>query len=125
MRSLCPVLMPVPVFFAPLYHSLISKKVQCAITVQTSINVCLDDSKLCALHWNTCIYIQHTHIRIYINKSHCLSVCLFALRNLRGLKLYYHEIWNVGPISDQRPHRLIRIFIFGRGPFLWARTPFF
>ena len=54
-----------------------------------------------------------------------LSVCLSAPRNLRGLKSYDHEIWHVGPLSDRKPLRSIRIFIFGRGTFLWARTPFF
>ena len=60
----------------------------------------------------------------------CLSVCLcVCLRhvesNLQGLKSYDHEIWNEGPLRDRKPLHSIRIFIFGRGTFLWARTPFF
>ena len=55
----------------------------------------------------------------------CYIVCLFAPRNLRGLKSYDHEIWHVGPLSDRKPQCSIRILIFGRKPVLWAQTPFF
>ena len=37
-------------------------------------------------------------------------------RNLRGLKSYDHEIWHVGPLSDRKTLRSIRILIFGRKP---------
>merc|ERR1711947_7405 len=48
-------------------------------------------------------------------------LCIF----LYSLKLYDHEIWHVGPLSDRKPQCLFRILIFGRKPVLWAQTPFF
>ena len=42
-----------------------------------------------------------------INKSHCLSVCLFVClsvhSNLRGLSSYDHEIWHVECRSSKGP----------------------
>ena len=55
----------------------------------------------------------------------CVCVCVFGAPNLRGLNSYDHEIWHVGPRSDRKPLRSIRILIFGLGPFFWAQTPFF
>ena len=54
-----------------------------------------------------------------------LSVCLFVPSNLRGLNSYDDEIWHVGPLSDQKTLRSIRILIFGLGPIFWARNPIF
>ena len=52
-----------------------------------------------------------------------MFVCLSAPRNLRGLKSYDHEIWHVGPLSDRKTLRSIRILIFGRKHVLWGFAP--
>ena len=57
--------------------------------------------------------------------SVCLFVCLFVVSNLRGLNSYDDEIWHVGPLSDRKPLRSIRILIFGLGPIFLARNPIF
>ena len=51
---------------------------------------------------------------------------VFDLFNTVGRpKFFVHEIWHVGPLTDRKPLRSIRILIFGLGPFFGARTPFF
>ena len=54
----------------------------------------------------------------------CLSICLSVPSNLRGLNSYDDEIWHVGPPSDQKTFRSIRILIFGLGPFFGPKTRF-
>ena len=56
--------------------------------------------------------------------SVCLSVCMSVPSNLRGLNSYDDEIWHVGPLSDQKTLRSIRILIFGLGPFFGPKTRF-
>ena len=57
--------------------------------------------------------------------SVCLSVCMSVPSNLRGLNSYDDEIWHVGPLSNQKRLRSIRILIFGLGPFFRAQNSFF
>ena len=108
-------------------------------TMSVCLSVCLF---VCHKSWNKVECFKQNGYNWYINIAWvdnllyillclsvclfvCLSVCLSAPRNLRGLKSYDHEIWHVGPLSDRKPLRSIRILIFGRKPVLWAQTPFF